>query len=346
MATPSPRGHDRVDTVLVTGGTGFIARWCIVRLLEAGYEVRATVRSAGREVEVRSAIAEQISSDGRVSFALADLTDDEGWAAATSGCRYVLHPASPLGGRSAEAMLAAARDGTERVLRAALDAGVERVVMTSAANAASPTSYREPGITDETLWTDPNAPGLDAYRRSKTLAEKAAWAFVESAGGARSLTTILPGAVLGPILGTGNLGSVQVVGRLLRGDMHRVPRIGLEVVDVRDVADIHLRAMASPLAAGQRFLATGELLWMPDMARLLRNELGGAASRVPTRTVPDPVVRLMARRRPELRGVLPGLGRRNRHSTAKARTMLGWQPRPASEAVLACARSLFAHGVA
>ena len=215
-----------------------------------------------------------------------------------------------------------------------------------AANAVSPTSYREPGVTDEALWTDPDADGLDAYRRSKTLAEQAAWAFMDEAGGSTSLATILPGAVLGPILGTDSLGSVEVVGRLLRGELPRVPKIALEVVDVRDVADIHLRAMTSPDAAGQRFLATGDLLWMPDIARLLRSELGAGAARVPTRSIPDVVVRLLACRRPELQGVLPGLGRRNRHSTAKAEQRLGWRPRPGTEAVLDCARSLIDHGAA
>jgi nucleoside-diphosphate-sugar epimerase len=161
-----------------------------------------------------------------------------------------------------------------------------------------------------------------------------------------SLTTILPGAVLGPIIGTDNLGSVQVIGRLLRGDMRRVPNIGLEVVDVRDVADIHVRAMTSPAAGGERFLATGELVWLPEIARLLRSELGTAGSRVPTRSVPDAMVRLLARRQPALRAVLPGLGRRNRHTTAKAERVLGWKPRPARDAVLDCARSLIDHGVA
>ena len=219
-------------------------------------------------------------------------------------------------------------------------------MLTSAANAASPTSYREPGVTDEELWTDPEAPGLDSYRRSKTLAERAAWQLVDDAQARSTLSTVLPGAVLGPILGADNLGSVEVVGRLLRGEMPSVPRIGLEVVDVRDVADAHVRAMTTPEAGGQRFLATGDLLWMPDIAKLLRAELGAQASRVPTGTVPDAVVRIMARRQPELRGVLPGLGRRNRHSTAKAERVLGWSRRPGTEAVLDCARSLIDHGVA
>jgi nucleoside-diphosphate-sugar epimerase len=333
-----------MDRVLVTGGNGFLARWFIVQALEQGFAVCTTVRSAAREADVRAALAEVIDAGDRLTVLVADLTDDEGWTEAIDGCRYVLHPASPLGGRgSADSMIEAARGGALRVLRFAANSGVERVVMTSAANTASPTDYREPGVTDETLWTDPEAPGIDAYRRSKTLAELAAWEFMTSNQTAMSLTTILPGAVLGPVLGIDNLGSVQVVGRLLRGEMPRVPRIALEVVDVRDVADIHLRAMVSPAAADERFLATGELMLMPDMARLLRAELGDDASRVPTKSVPDFVVRLMARRQRELQGVLPGLGRRNTHTTAKARRLLNWESRPAGEVVLDCARSLIDH---
>jgi nucleoside-diphosphate-sugar epimerase len=212
-----------VNTVLVTGGTGFIARWCILGLLEQGFEVRTTLRTPARESDVRAALSEVVDTADRLTVVGADLTSDEGWAVAMTGCRYVLHPASPLGGASSEAMIAAARDGTLRVLRAATGAGVDRVVMISAANAASPTSYREAGVTDETLWTDPAAPGLDAYRRSKTLAELAAWAYMDDAADTTTLTTILPGAVLGPILGADNLGSVRVVARLLRGEMARCP---------------------------------------------------------------------------------------------------------------------------
>jgi nucleoside-diphosphate-sugar epimerase len=335
-----------VDRVLVTGGTGFIARWCLVQLLEQGYEVRTTVRLRAREGDVRAALAEAGRDPGSLSVVEADLLVDEGWDAAVDGCRSVIHPASPLGGGGEAGLVAAARDGALRVLRAADAAGVERVVVTSAANAASPTSYREPGVTDETLWTDPDAPGIDAYRRAKTLAERAAWDFVGGEAVRVSLTTVLPGAVVGPVLGPGALGSVEVVGRLLRGEVRRVPKIGLEIVDVRDVADAHLRAMTTPAAGGQRFLATGELVFMPQMARLLRSELGEAASKVPTGRVPDFVVRSMARRRPELAAILPGLGRRNRHTTAKSETVLGWSRRPARQAIVDCARSLLAHGVA
>ena len=214
------------------------------------------------------------------------------------------------------------------MLRAATVAGVERVVMTSAANTASPSSYTDDSVTDESLWTDGNDTELPAYRRSKTLAERAAWDFVADSDTATTLTTILPGAVFGPILTSDNLGSVEVIGRMLRGEMPGTPRIGLEVVDVRDVVDIHLRAMTTPAAAGERFLATGEFMWMGDIARVLRANLGDDASKVPTEEIPDDVIRALAESSAELRGIMPGLGRKNRHTTAKAEAVLGWTPRP------------------
>ncbi len=324
-----------MDDVLVTGGTGFVARWCIVQLLEQGHRVRTTVRDPRKEGNVRTALGGVVDAGDRLTFAVADLLDDAGWAAAVAGCRYVLHPASPLGQMPDDVLVATARDGSVRVLQAAIAAGTERVVLTSAANAASFTDYRDPGVTDETLWTDPDAPGLGAYRRSKTLAELAAWATIDAADGATELTTILPGAIYGPILAADNRGAVDTIGRLLRGEIPQVPRMGLEVVDVRDVADAHVRAMTTPAAAGERFLATGELLWLPEIAQLLRDHLGDDAARVSTEVFEDDEA---------LVDLVPGIGRRNTHTTAKARAILGWSPRPARDAVLDCARSLVAHG--
>jgi nucleoside-diphosphate-sugar epimerase len=326
-------------TVLVTGGTGYVAGWCVVELLRRGYDVRTTVRSPARAEAVRRAVATEVDAGPRLSFAVADLTADDGWKEAVDGCDHVLHVASPLGVDNTKDLIAPARDGTLRVLRAATAAGVERVVLTSAANAASPSSYRDEGVSDETLWTDPDDPTLPPYRRSKTLAERAAWDFMADHDGPTTLTTILPGAVFGPVLTSDNLGSVQIIARLLRG-MPGTPRIGFEIVDVRDLADIHIRAMTAPEAAGQRFLATGEFMWMRDMALALRAGLGDAAGKVPTRNLPNIAVRLAAIADPTLREIMPALGRRHRHSTAKALRLLGWRPRPAAETVVACARSL------
>jgi len=337
------------ETVLVTGGTGYVAGWCVVELLNRGYDVRTTVRSESKKDAVLRAVATEVESGDRLSFAVADLTSDAGWAAAVDGCDYVLHVASPMGAddpkdKDPDALLVPARDGALRVLRAATAAGVKRVVMTSAANTASPSSYRDEGVSDETLWTDPADPTLPAYRRSKTAAERAAWDFMAGHDGPTTLTTILPGAVFGPILTPSTLNSVQIVGRLVKG-MPGTPRIGFEVVDVRDLVDVHIRAMTSPEAAGQRFLATGEFLWMSDAARALRDGLGEDGGKVPTRTVPDFLVRLSAVFDPSLREIMPALGRRHRHTTAKAERVLGWRARPAAETVVACGKSLIAHNV-
>jgi dihydroflavonol-4-reductase len=330
------------ETVLVTGGTGYIAGWCITDLLSRDYRVRTTVRDTARERVVRSAVGTVVDAGDRLDFAVADLTSPAGWDAAADGVDYVLHVASPLSG---DDMLTPARDGARNVLSAAAAAGVKRVVMTSAANAASPSSYTEEGITDETLWTDPEDPTIIPYRRAKTVAEKAAWDFMASHDGPMTLTTILPGAVFGPILSPDSIGSVRIIERMLKGSMPGSPRIGLEIVDVRDLADIHVRAMVTPAAAGQRFLATGEFTWMRDMARTLRNGLGPAGAKVATRQLPDWVVRLTSVFDPSLRDITVSLGRRNRHTTEKAARLLDWRPRPSAPTVIDCATSLVDHGV-
>src|SRR5471030_1820168 len=205
------------ETVLVTGGSGFVAGWCSVELLERGYSVRTTVRSLSKEAAVRAAVRTATASTDRLTFAVADLTADEGWDAAVTGCNYVLHVASPLGGTGDPgALIAPAREGTLRVLRAATNAGVKRVVMTSAAAAARPPLGSD-RVSDETIWANPAERRFDAYRRSKILAERAAWDFMTNQAGAMTLTTILPGAVFGPVLAKENLGSVQIIQRLLQG---------------------------------------------------------------------------------------------------------------------------------
>jgi dihydroflavonol-4-reductase len=330
------KGVDMGETVLVTGGTGYVAGWCITELLTRGYDVRTTVRSRAKEEAVRQAAG----PGDRLGFAVADLMSDAGWDEAVEGCDYVLHVASPMDGGPDP--VTPARDGARRVLRAALGAGVRRVVMTSAANTASPSSYRDVSVSDETVWTDPDDRTLLPYRKSKTVAERAAWDLMAGHEGPTTLTTVLPGAVFGPILSTGAPGPTQIITRLLKG-MPGTPRIGFEIVDVRDLADLHIRAMTSPAAAGERFLATGEFLWMHDMAMALRASLGDAAAKVPTRNLPDIAVRAAALFDRSLREIMPALGRRNRHTTAKAQRLLGWQPGPAADTVIACAESLIEH---
>jgi nucleoside-diphosphate-sugar epimerase len=332
------------DTVLVTGGTGFVAGWCIVALLQRGYLVRTTVRGLSKQAAVRAAIASLVDPGERLTCFAADLTKDEGWDAAVAGCDYVLHVASPLGGdatRDLDTLIAPARDGTLRVLRAATKAGVRRVVMTSAAAAARPPQNSD-SVSDETVWADPADRQFDAYRRSKILAERAAWDFVAGNTGAMTFTTILPGAVFGPVLRQDNLGSVQIIHRLLEGRPAGIPRLGFWVVDVRDRAELHIRAMTAPAAAGQRFIAAGDFMWMEDIARTMRLKLGRRAKRVPTRRLPDVVVRFLSLFIPLLRTLVPSLGRRNNLTADKARRVLGFSPRPAATTIVDSAESLIA----
>ncbi|MGO1068918.1 SDR family oxidoreductase [Lysobacter sp. CA199] len=330
------------EIVLVTGGTGFVAGWCIVELLRRGYEVRTTVRNLAKEPALREAIGSAIEAGDRLTCFAADLTRDEGWDAAMAGCDYVLHVASPLGfdaGAGEGELSIPARDGTLRVLRAAVDAAVKRVVMTSAAAVATPPLRDGDTLSDETVWFDP-AEAVDGYRQSKRLAERAAWDFMHHCSGPMTLATILPGAVFGPVLSRDNLGSAQIIDRLMQGKMPATPRLGFEVVDVRDLADIHIRAMSSPRAANQRFLAVGEFLWMSEIAQVLRSRLGPAANKVPRRTLPDFVFRLMARLDPSLRAMTPRLGRKILHTSAKAKESLGWQSRSTASTLVDCANSL------
>lgn len=333
------------ETVLVTGGTGFIGGWCVVELLRRGYSVRTTVRNLSKETALRATVARSVDADDRLSFAVTDLTLDAGWNEAVAGCDYVLHVASPLGGGTEssdrEAFVAPARDGTLRVLRAATESGVKRVVMTSAATVATPPMSTPDRISDETVWFDPNEE-IDAYRHSKRLAERAAWDFMKSSRGPMTFSTVLPGAVLGPILSADSAHSTEVLRRLLNGRVPANPRFGLQIVDVRDLVDLHIRAMTSPRAAGERFLGVGEFMWMSDISRTLREQLGPAASKVPTRNMPDWIFRTLALFDPPLRALTPRLGKMHRHTAAKAEELLQWHARPAVTTLVDCANSLIA----
>ncbi|WP_222950594.1 NAD-dependent epimerase/dehydratase family protein [Sphingomonas sp. JC676] len=332
----------------MTGGTGFVAGWCIVELLRQGFTVRATLRNATAEPRVRAAVSKQIDPDDRLTFAIVDLTRDAGWEDAMASCDHVLHIASPLGRdapRTRDALVAPARDGSLRVLRAAIAAGVDRVVMTSAAATARPP--RESGrISDESIWADPDDPLLDPYRRSKILAERAAWEFMETASGRTTLTTILPGAVFGPILENGDPASVWVIGNLLKGRPARLLNMGLAIVDVRDLAKLHIDALTAPEAPRKRFLATGEFLWMTDIARILREGLGERAAKVPDKVLPNWAVRALALFMPQLRMFAGDLGQRRDVDTSLARDLLGFAPRPARETLIDCAETLLAADVA
>ncbi len=341
------------ELVLVTGGSGFIGTYCILQLLEAGYRVRTTVRSLKREAEVRAMLkvggAEVGEAREELSFVAVDLMSDAGWSGAVAGCDFVLHVASPFplaGPKHEDELIIPAREGALRVLRAARDAEVRRVVLTSsfAAIGYGPIPADRPF--SEKDWTDPNRRDISAYVKSKTLAERAAWDFIEREGGALELAVVNPVAVFGPVLGPDYSTSIQIVQRLMDGSIPGIPRMTFGVVDVRDVADLHLRAMTNPAARGERFLAiSGDFMSLQEMAQVLRARMGDAASRVPTRILPDWMLRLAALVDSSIAQVAPELGKVKNASGEKARRVLGWTPRSREDALVATAESLMQLGL-
>ncbi len=336
--------------MLVTGGSGFLGSHCILQLLERGYRVRTSLRSLAREGEVRAMLEASGADPGeRLSFVAADLSSDAHWSEAVAGCDFVLHVASPLPSgrpRHADELIVPARDGALRLLRAARDAGVRRVVLTSSYVAAA--YGREP--TDRPLseecWTDPERSGVSAYAKSKTLAERAAWDFMAREGGELELSVVNPVVILGPVLGPDYSTSILIVKRLMEGSIPGCPRLSLGLVDVRDVADLQLRAMTDPSAGGERFLAAaGPSMAMLEIARVLKARMGDAARRVPTGTLPDWILRLAALFDTDIAEAVPELGRERNVSSEKARRLLGWAPRPNEDSIVATAESLLRFGL-
>jgi len=338
------------DLVLVTGGSGFIAAHCIAQLLDAGYRVRTTVRSLKREPDVRAMLKHAgRRNDDKLSFTVADLTSDIGWAEAVAGCTYVLHVASPFPAKTPkheDELIVPAREGTLRVLRAARDAGVRRVVLTSSFAAIGYGHPQQAAPFDETNWTNLSGGGISAYVKSKTLAERAAWDFIACEGHDLELSVVNPVAVFGPVLGPDYATSIVLVQRFLDGAIPACPRVSFGVVDVRDVADLHLRAMTNPAARGERFLAVaGDAISVLEAAKTLKARLGTAAKRLQTRELPDWLIRILALFIPDMKMIIPELGKTKNASNAKARSVLGWTPRSSEDALVASAESLLRFGL-
>jgi nucleoside-diphosphate-sugar epimerase len=338
-----------MTTVLVTGGSGFIGSHTILQLLAQGHEVRTTVRNLNREGEVRALLKQGGAEPGdKLKFFAADLENDAGWKEAAEGCEFVHHIASPFPAgvpKHEDDLIVPAREGALRMLRASREAGVKRVVMTSSFAAIG---YGQDinQIFDETNWTNLNGKGLTPYTKSKTIAERAAWDFVAKENGKIELAVVNPVGVFGPVLGPDYSTSILLVQRLMDGQMPGTPKLYFGAVDVRDVADLHLRCMTNPSAKGERFLAVaGETLSIRDIALILRAKMGDAAKRVPTRELPNWLVRLVALGDPAIRTVTPELGKKKTSSNAKAKRMLGWSPRSNEESIVATAESLVRLGL-
>ncbi|MFG2455059.1 SDR family oxidoreductase [Streptomyces sp. NPDC048512] len=332
--------------VLVTGGSGYIGSWCVLALLDAGHSVRTTVRSLSREAELRAMLQRGgAAPDAPLQVLTADLTQDAGWQEAVQGCDAVLHVASPTlttAPRSDEEMVTPAREGVLRVLRASRDAGVRRVVLTSAIGAiAYGHPDRDTPFTEDD-WTNVDA-GIEPYQKSKTLAERAAWDFIATQGDGLELATVNPTGVLGPVLGPDFSPSLGLIQHMLDGSMPLSLKFASGYVDVRDVADLHLRAMTDPAAAGQRFIATsGRSLWVREVAGILRRRLGKRADRVPTREMPVWAARTLSLVKPELRPLRALLGKDLDATSEKAQRLLNWQPRPVEDTIAETAESLLA----
>jgi nucleoside-diphosphate-sugar epimerase len=343
MATTQP-------LVLVTGGSGFIAGHVILQLLEAGYRVRATIRSLDKEATVRDILKDAgMTRDDALTFVAADLTTDAGWADAVAGVDFVQHVASPVQPGHVENeddLIVPAREGALRVLRAAHKAGIKRVVLTSAFHAVSWGHPHDAHVFTEADWTVLDGPGTDAYGRSKTLAERAAWDFVAAEGKGMELVTLLPVAVMGSVMGRDISGSNHILQGMLNGAMPGFPNIYIPIVDVRDVAAAHILAMETKDAAGERFLiSAGPVMSLGEIGTTLKANLGEGAKHVPTRHIPNLVVRVGALFNAQFRPIVPDLGYQKQLSNEKARRMLGWTPRASKDAIIAAGESMIRKGL-
>ena len=337
--------------ILVTGASGYVAGHCVLRLLQDGYRVRGTLRSLRRAGEVRQWLIKAragIDPGDALSFVEAELTNPSGWDAAMEGVRYVLHVASPIPSsmpKNPDDLIVPAREGTLHVMRAAARASVQRVVQTSS-SAAVFYGRDDPNLHlfTEADWTDPDHKDNVPYTRSKTIAERAAWAELPNLPRALEWVAVNPGLVLGPVLDKDASASVLIIAKLLKGELPGLPRFGYGVVDVRDLADLEVRAMTAPQAAGQRYIGSGPFISLSEIANVLKQRLGDKAKKVPARKLPDWVVRLVGLFDNEVRGQVFELGKVRRLSSTKAERDLGWSRRPSEDTIVDTATSLEAVG--
>ncbi|MEZ5982896.1 MAG: aldehyde reductase [Parvularculaceae bacterium] len=339
-----------MSTVLVTGGSGFVGSHCILQLLAGGHNVRTTVRNLKREGDVRAILKVGGAEPGdALKFFAADLESDAGWAEAVAGCDYVLHVASPFPPtvpKDENELIIPAREGALRVLRAARDAGVKRVVLTSSFAAVGYGQPQRSAPFTEENWTDVEGDDVRAYVKSKTLAERAAWDFISKEGGGLELAVVNPVAVFGPVLAADYSTSILIVQKMMDGELPGCPKLSFGAVDVRDVADLHIRAMTNPAAKGERFIAiSGDALSMRDIAMTLKSRMGAAAARVPTRELPNWLVRVASMADPSVRQLLPELGKVKNATNEKARRLLGWAPRSREDSIIATVESLIRLGL-
>jgi dihydroflavonol-4-reductase len=329
--------------VLVTGASGYIAGFIVQALVREGWQVRGTIRNLARADAVRATLGLP-----DLQLVACDLMRDDGWAEAVAGCDYVQHIASPIPAgepKDPDELIVPAREGALRALRFAHAAGVKRVVMTSSMAAIAYGHPQDRAPFTEADWSNINSLDAYAYIKSKTLAERAARDWMAAHGAPMEYVSINPAAVLGPVLGADFSTSLEVVKKLLDGALPGLPRLGFGVVDVRDVADLHVRAMTEPGLDGERFIAQGRFMWMREVAEALQAGLGDKARRVPSRGLPDWLLKLLANFDATVKMVVPELGRRREASAAHALQRLGWKTRDEKTTILDCANSLIEKGL-
>ena len=328
-----------MEKVLVTGATGYIALHCIQQLLDKGYAVNGSIRSPERKNEVIDALNQCNTSTENLNLFNFDLTNDEGWDEGMQGCDYLLHIASPLALQNYEEdyFVKPAVEGAMRALNFAKKHNVKKVVLTSSVAAIFETGT-EKVFYDESDWSDPNSPKISNYAKSKTLAEKAAWNFVEQEDNPFEFTVINPALVIGPSL-SGDLGvSNTAIEMVVTGKMPVAIPIQFGFVDVRDVASAHVLAMENKSSNGERFALAECDLWYKDIAKLLREN---GFKKAPTFAVPVWLAKIMANFNQQLKVTAPYLGRvRSVVKTTKARDILGWNPRPSEESILEIANQI------
>ncbi|WP_283419462.1 NAD-dependent epimerase/dehydratase family protein [Sphingopyxis sp. Geo48] len=332
-------------TVLVTGGSGYIAGFLIRQLIENGWTVNTTVRSLKREDEVRGWL--QVDNS-KLRFFAADLENDAGWAEAMAGCSHVAHVASPFPldvPKHADDLVVPAREGALRALRFAEGAGVRRFVLTSSMAAIAYGHGPARDLYNEADWSNLDNPAVMPYPRSKTVAERAARDWVAAEGGDLEFASVNPAAVFGPLLSDDLSTSIELVKQLLEGKVPMCPDIGFGIIDVRDVADLHYRALTAPDIRNERYVCSGPFLKMIDVANILTANLGDKARKVPTRKMPDWLLKLFALVRPELKQLVAELGNVRGGDSRHAMDTLGWTVRPPEEAILATAHSLIERGI-
>jgi dihydroflavonol-4-reductase len=332
-------------TVFVSGGSGYIAGFLIRQLIDAGWTVHTSIRDLAKESAVRATLA---VDNSKLKFFAADLTSDAGWAEAMAGCSHVAHVASPLptdAPKHEDELIIPARDGALRALRAAKAAGIKRFVMTSSMAAIAYGHGGTKSVFTEADWTDPTSPDAYAYVRSKTIAERAARDWVAAEGGDMEFVTVNPSLVLGPLQSGDFSTSLEAIKKLLEGSMPGMPNLGFGIVDVRDVADMHVRCLTAPNMAGERFICSGPFLMLDEVAAILRKGLGPQARKVPKLKLPNWLVRIAARFDPVISQVIGELGKRRESPPVHAREVLGWVPRPVDESILDTARDMIRLGI-